>query len=439
MFEADRSYVFRNIRIINPSSRTSGDFTGEVWIDRGILKAIANRLESIPDSSEVVDANGWVIGPGLVDLYAQSGEPGYEQRETLQSLGQAALAGGFTQVGLLPTTDPVVDTPDRVQAIHNAASRTAPRWLPYAAITQNASGDSLTELAELKDAGAIAFCDNHPIASLPLLRRFLEYVHPLQTPIFLWPQEPALASGAMLEGEWSIRLGVKGICAAAEPLAIAQILELVALTHTPVHLMRVSQARSIELVRQAHSSGLPVTASTTWMHLLLRDRDIEPFHYHPALHLAAPLGTERDRQALIAAVKDGTIAAIATDHTPYAFEEKTVSFAEAPPGAIGLELALALLWNELVKSGMMSAEEVWAALSTHPASALGISAPQLTVGEPANCTIFDPKFAWRVDEQSLNSLSAATPYWHKTIAGKPIACWNQGACWSLKQSESSIR
>ncbi|MEM9536491.1 MAG: dihydroorotase [Cyanobacteria bacterium P01_E01_bin.45] len=445
MFEADRSYVFQNIRIINPSldvtqttelsggrDLTGGDSTGDVWIDKGVLKAIAARIEGIPDGSEVVDASGWVIGPGLVDLYAQSGEPGYEQRETLQSLGQAALAGGFTQVGLLPTTHPVVDTPDRLQAILNQASTFAPQWLPYAAITQNAAGESLTELAELNDSGAIAFCDNHPIASLPLLRRFLEYVHPLQMPILLWPQEPALAGGAMLEGEWSIRLGVKGICAAAEPLAIAQILELVALTNTPVHLMRLSQARSVELVRQARSSGLPISASTTWMHLLLCDRDIEPFHYHPALHLAAPLGTERDRQALIEAVKDGAIAAIATDHTPYTFEEKTVSFAEAPAGAIGLELALPLLWQELVKSGTMSAEELWAALSTHSASVLGIAAPQLTVGEPANCTIFDPDLTWNVDEQSLSSLSAATPYWHKTVKGKPLACWHHGNCWSHK-------
>ncbi|MGK7913850.1 MAG: dihydroorotase [Synechococcus sp.] len=433
MFESDRSYVFQRIRILDPSdiSQRLGR-TGDVWIDRGILKTSAERIDDIPDGSEIVDASGWVIGPGLVDLYAQSGEPGYEQRESLQSLGQAALAGGFTHVGLLPTTHPVADTPDRLQAILGHPSTPSPQWLPYAAITQNTAGNSLTELAELSDSGAIAFCDNHPIASLTLLRRFLEYVHPLQMPVLLWPQEPELAGGAMLEGDWSIRLGVKGICAAAEPLAIAQILELVALTNTPVHLMRLSQARSVELVRQARSSGLPVSASTTWMHLLLCDRDIEPFHYHPALHLRAPLGTEADRQALISAIKDGTITAIATDHTPYTFEEKTVSFAEAPPGAIGLELALPLLWQELVKSETMSAEDLWAALSTHPASVLGLSSTHLTLGEPANCTIFDPELVWQIDEQSLNSLSAATPFWHKTVAGKPIACWNQGICWNLR-------
>ena len=433
MFESDRSYVFQHIRIINPSeSNQLADRLGDVWIEDGVLKAIEDRIENIPNGSEVIDASGWVMGPGLVDLYAQSGEPGFEQRETLHSLGQAALAGGFTRVGLLPTTHPAVDTPDRLQAILNAAVHPALQCLPYAAITQNAAGKSLTELAELKDSGAIAFCDNHPVASLPLLRRFLEYVHPLRTPVLLWPQEAALAGGAMLEGEWSIRLGVKGICAAAEPIAIAQILELVALTGTPVHLMRLSQARSIELVRQARASGLPVSASTTWMHLLLRDRDIEPFHYHPALHLQAPLGTEADRQALIAAVKDGTVAAIATDHTPYTFEEKTVSFAEAPPGAIGLELALPLLWQEMVTAGTMSASDIWTALSLHPASVLGITPPELVVGEPANCTIFDPELTWHIDEQSLHSLSAATPYLNGTVTGKPIACWHNNACWSLK-------
>ena len=428
MFESPRSYIFQRIRIINPSTHT--DSIGDVWIEGGILKAIEERIEGIPDGSKWVDASKWVIGPGLVDLYAQSGEPGFEQRETLQSLGQAALAGGFTQVGLLPTTQPVVDTPDRLQAILNHTSDSAPQWLPYAAITQSARGESLTGLAELKASGAIAFCDNYPIASLSLLRRCLEYVHPLQAPVLLWPQEPSLAGGAMLEGEWSIRLGVKGTYAAAEPIAIAQILELVAVTGTPVHLMRLSQARSVDLIRQAHINGLPVSASTTWMHLLLRDRDIEPWHYHPALHLHAPLGTETDRQALVAAVKDSTIAAIATDHTPYTFEEKTVAFAEAPPGAIGLEQALPHVWQEIVAKGSLSALEVWTALSNQPASVLGITPPKLTVGEQANCTIFDPELAWRIDEKSLHSLSAATPYWHQDMVGKVIACWHNGDCWS---------
>ena len=428
MFESDRSYVFQQIRIIDPATKT--DKIGDVWLEQGAIKAIENRIETPPDGAEPIDATGWILGPGLTDLYAQSGEPGFEQRETMQSLGKAALAGGFTQVGLLPTTHPVIDTPDRIQAILNhRAMGSSPCWHPYAAITQNASGHSLTELAELREAGAVAFCDNYPITSLPLLRRVLEYVRPLNTPpILLWPQEPSLAEGAMLEGEWSIRLGIKGVCAAAEPMAIAQIIELVALTGTPVHLMRISQARSVELLQLARVSGLPISASTTWMHLLFRDCDIEKLHYHPALHLHAPFGTEKDRQALLAGIKAGIIAAIATDHTPYTFEEKTVAFAEAPPGAIGLELALPMLWQELVKPNALSAVQLWSALSEQSATVLGVSPTRLKIGKPANCTIFNPKLSWQVNEKSLCSLSATTPYLNQEIMGKVIACWKGGVC-----------
>ena len=433
MFESDRSYVFRQIRIIDPATNT--DRLGDVWLEAGSIKAIESRIETPPDGTELVDAQGYILGPGLVDLYAQSGEPGFEQRETMQSLGDAAVAGGFTHVGLLPNTEPAIDTPDRIQAILNRQSNgIAPCWHPFAAITQNAGGQSLTELVELRDKGASAFCDNRPIASLPLLRRFLEYVRPLNTPILLWPQERSLAGGAMLEGEWSIRLGMEGISAAAEPLAIAQIIELVALTRTPVHLMRVSQARSVELLQQARSAGLPISASTTWMHLLMRDRDIQHFHFHPALHLHAPLGTEGDRQALLAGIKAGIVSAISTDHTPYTFEEKMVAFANAPPGAIGLELALSMLWQGLVQSNALTAVQLWSALSLQPATILGIAAPRLTVDAPANCTILNPNLLWQVNEQSLHSLSAATPYLNREISGKVIACWVEG----MPQSGSTL-
>lgn len=429
MFDIDRSYIFQQIRILDPASKTNR--VGDVWIERGKLQAIEDRIESIPDGAEPVDAQGWVMGPGLIDLYAQSGEPGFEQRETLHSLANAALAGGFTQVGLLPTTDPVVDTPDAIQAIlDHRASNGPPHWLPFAAMTHGTRGESLTELAELVDSGAIAFCDNRPIDSLPLLRRMLEYAHPLKIPILLWPQATSLAGGGMLEGQWSIRAGVKGSCTAAEPLAVAQIIELVALTETPVHLMRLSQARSVALVRQAQSTALPITASTTWMHLLFADRDIETYHYHPALHLHVPLGSDSDRQALVDAVQDGTLSAIATDHTPYTFEEKTVAFAEAPAGAIGLELALPLLWQRLVMEGGISSVELWSVLSQKPAAILRLPSPTLAIGESANCTIFVPDRSWTLNRQSAYSLSTATPYWNQEIKGQVIACWSNGRCWN---------
>ncbi|WP_017324798.1 dihydroorotase [Synechococcus sp. PCC 7336] len=424
MFASDRSYLLNQIRIVDPAG--VGDRLGDVWIAGGVLRAIEDSLQ-VPEGTDIVDGRDWAIGPGLVDLYAQSGEPGFEQRETVESLGKAAIAGGFTQVALLPTTHPVADDPAQLEAIRQQARPGhTPHWHPLAAITRAARGETMTELAELAASGAAGFCDGRPIDSVPLLRRLLEYVQPLGKPLLLWPQERSLAGGAMLEGEWSVRLGLKGIPSVAESIAVATAIELVRYTHTPIHLMRLTQARSLELVESARAAGLPVTASTSWMHLLLCDRDVELFHYHPALHLHAPLGTATDRQALIDAVRAGTLSAIATDHTPYTFEEKTVSFAESPPGAIGLELALPMLWQQLVETDRLSATELWSALSVGPAKVLQAIAPKLDLGQPANCTILAPYKTWTCDRQSMHTLSAATPWWGQTVTGKVLGCWLDG-------------
>ncbi|MEO1134081.1 MAG: dihydroorotase, partial [Cyanobacteria bacterium J06639_1] len=381
----------------------------------------------IPEGAEIIDARGWAIGPGLVDLYARTGEPGYERRETLDSLARAALAGGFTQVALLPSTDPVTDTPAQVARIrqHHQVGLT-PHCLPLAAVTRGRCGESMTDFAELAEMGAIAFCDDSELLPLELLRRVLDYLAPLQKPLFIWPCHAELAGrGVMQEGARSLQLGLRGVPAMAETAAVAAVLEMLSPHSPPVHFMRLSQARSLELVSQARQSHLSVSASTTWMHLLLCDRDIETYRYHPALHLHSPLGTNSDREALIDAVRAGEIA-IATDHSPYAFEEKNVPFAPAPPGAIGLELALPLLWQHLVSTEKLSALALWTALSVHPARILGLEPPQLHAKSGANCILFDPDRTWVVDTNTLHSQSSATPWLGKTLAGKVLGCWLDG-------------
>jgi dihydroorotase len=255
----------------------------------------------------------------------------------------------------------------------------------------------------------------------------LEYLQPLQKPVLLWPQERSLAgAGVMQEGDWSVRLGLNGIPAAAEVTAVASVLELVRAIGTPVHLMRLTQSRSLDLVQQAQQTGVPVTASTTWMHLLLTDADIERWPYHPSLHLHAPLGTAADRQALLAGVTAGIVGAIASDHTPYTFEEKTVAFEEAPPGAIGLELALPLLWQELVGKRTLDALTLWSALSNRPAQYLNCPMPELQTGAAANLVMFAPDRSWTVSHQTLHSLSQATPWLGRTLNGKVLGCWLGG-------------
>jgi dihydroorotase len=419
------STLLRNVRILDPF--TSTDRVGDIWIAADQIEAIGFPLADLrADTSDtsIIDGSGWVVGPGLVDLYAHSGEPGFEQRETLASLGKAALAGGFTQVALLPTTHPVLDHAE--QLIHRlgpSSGAAMPRWIPLVAFTQEAKGDRLTELAELAQLGAVGFCDDAPRPSLLLLQKLLEYLQPLAKPLLLWAWDRTLAqNGVIFEGASALQLGLKGISPAAETVALASILELIRRSPTPVHFMRISQARSVDLIAQAQAEGLPVTASTTWMHLVLTEQAIHRYTYDASLRLDPPLVSSPDQAALVEAVRAGVLRAIATDHHPYTFEEKTVPFADAPAGAIGLELALPLLWSELVSTGRLAALDLWSALSLGPARCLHLPPPHLQAGSRANLVVFDPNQAWRVDRQTLQSQSQATPWWQQSLQGRILAC-----------------
>lgn len=281
----------------------------------------------------------------------------------------------------------------------------------------------MTELAELAAApGIIGFTDAQPIGSLALLRRLLEYLKPLGKPIALLPYDRQLVgNGVMREGSESIRFGLPGNPAIAETSALAAILELVAAIRTPVHIMRVSTARSVELIADAKQRGLPITASTDWMHLLLDTKAVSS--YDPNLRLEPPLGNSTDLAALRLGVRSGILDAIAIDHTPYSYEEKTVTFAEAPPGAIGLELALPLLWQNLVETGEFSALELWRSLSTRPSECLQLSPSAIAPGLPAELTLFDPQQPWNVNRQSLKSLSNNTPWLGKQLVGRVVTTW----------------
>jgi dihydroorotase len=250
-------------------------------------------------------------------------------------------------------------------------------------------------------------------------------VKPFDLPVALWPCDRKLAgNGVAREGVQSITLGLPGNPAIAETSALAALLELVEATGTAVHIMRVSCDRSIELIQTAKQRGLPVTASTTWMHLLLdTDAIAGTFHslpFDPNLRLEPPLGNPKDRLALIKAVKEGVLDAIAIDHSPYTYEEKTVAFADAPPGAIGLELALPLLWQNLVKTGQLSALELWQVLSTKPSICLRQNLATIAPGSQAELTLFDPQQPWKVEPKNLKSLSVNTPWSERQLIGRVI-------------------
>lgn len=422
--------LLQQVRLLDPVTET--DRVADVLIEDGIVRAIADSLADYPSEAIVQNCQNLILGPGLVDLYSHSGEPGAEDRETLTSLMQAAAAGGFTRVALLPDTTPALDTPASIAWLRNRAdvlrdphalqSASLPRLYPWAALTIGVQGQQMTELAELATTGIVGFADGKPLKNWLLVRRVLEYLRSQNQPIALWACDPDLTgNGAMREGQESIRFGLPGVPAIAETAALSALLECVEMIGTPVHLMRISTARSVELIRAAKARGVPVTASTSWIHLLLSSTAVGS--YDPNLRLNPPLGNPADQAALIQGLREGTLDAIAIDHTPYTYEEKTVAFAEAPAGTIGLELALPLLWQAFVATGEWPAIQLWRALSTHPAHCLRQMPATIVPDQPAEMLLFDPSKPWRVDERSLLSLASNTPWLGQEITGRVVKTW----------------
>ncbi len=421
------SELLQQVRVLDPVSETEA--IADVLLANGRIQEITPQIKDFPSDTIVTNCQGLILAPGLVDLYSHSGEPGYEDRETLLTLAQAATAGGFTRLNILPDTLPPLDNPaelallkQRQQKIQSSLS--APVEINFwSNLTVGGKGEQMSELAELCTAGVTGFTDASSLGDLALVRRLLEYLQPFNKPVALKAVDTHLrGNGVMREGACSLRYGLPGNPAMAEAAALAALLEVVAAVGTKVHIMAISTARSVELIAEAKSRGVPVTASTSWLHLLLDSQDARS--YHPNLRLEPPLGNPEDRIALIEGVKEGIIDAIAADHSPYTYEEKTVAFAEAPPGAIGLELMLPLLWQNLVVPGILSALDLWRVLTVKPQNCLGKKLLPLTPGMKVELVLFAPQKTWQVERKNLYSLSSNTPWWGKEIVGRVIKVWN---------------
>ena len=404
--------LFKQVRILSADSSSNiAEPFADVFVDSDHQIHLNFDQSQIPQETNIDQRSGVVLGTGLIDLYSTSSEPGHESKETISELVQAAKNGGFATIGILPNTQPAIDDIAALEFWRNVQQKHGNILQPWGAITKGLEGKQLTDIAELAES-VIGFTDSKPISNLLLVRRAMEYIKPLGKHIALFPQNPDLTgTGVIREGKWSLQYGMTGYPAAAETTALAALIELVRLTKAPSHFMRLSTAQSVELIYQAKNDGLPVTASATWLHLCHCDRDLAT--YDPNLRLSPPLGSEGDRLALIAGIKSGVIDSIAIDHTPCAYEEKVVPFEVAPVGAIGLEFALPVLWQNLVITGLLTASELWQAISVNPAKILGLAPPKLS-------TLFDPSLEWLAKDSAIASQSRNSNYMGRSLIGKVL-------------------
>jgi dihydroorotase len=406
--------LFRQVRYLDPVNGI--DRVTDALVTNGILTELRDDLQDCPAEATEQDGHGKILAPGLVDLYSHSGEPGREAEETMLSLLAAAAAGGFVRLNILPDTLPAIDNSaivTKIQSSYQAAKSQlayAPDLEVWGALTHGVQGESMSDLQDLVDSGIVGFADGRPIDNLQLVQRLLEYLQPYQKPIMLWPLDRQLAGGGVARmGSAALRLGLVGNPVCSETAALSAILEIVAELMVPVHIMRLSTARGVELVAAAQQQGLPVTASVTWLHLLGSTAILDS--YDTSWRLDPPLGNEVDRVALVAGVKAGVIGVIAVDHYAHSYEDKKVGFGEAPVGSIGLELALPVLWEKLVVPGHLTALNLWRGLSCGAAVCCGSEVPQELV-------LFDPTLKWVANKQHLRSKSANTPWFDKVISGQ---------------------
>ena len=400
-------------RLIDPA--TGFDQAGDLAIAGGHIVAIGNVPADFQPEQRI-DATGCVVAPGLVDLAARLREPGHEHEGMLESELAAAAAGGVTSLVCQPDTDPVLDEPGLVEMLKLRARKLSRcRLFPLGALTRGLAGETLTEMVELTEAGCVGFSQaDVAVRDTQVLQRALQYASTFGYTAWLRPQDPWLGAGVAAKGAMATRLGLSGVPVSAETVALHTVFELVRETGARVHLCRLSSAAGVALLRAAKAEGLPVTADVSINSLHLTDLDIGFFN--PSMRLVPPLRQQRDRDALRAALADGTLDALVSDHTPVGADEKNLPFAEAVPGATGLELllSLALKWGEDSGAGLLRA---LATITHEPVRVLGdaigslaSSAGRLAVGGVADVCVFDPAARWMVRPAQLLSQGRHTPF-----------------------------
>ena len=407
--------LIRGGRVIDPASGHDG--IADVLIEDGRILAIESAIEA--DAPTIIDAEGLVVAPGLVDMHVHFREPGYEYKEDVKSGSRAAAYGGFTTVACMPNTNPPLDNEALVNRIVRLGNEHGLcRVHPIAAITKGQKGTELTEMKILEEAGAVGFSDDGvPVESSRVMRRALEYSRITSKPIISHSEDTALSAGGhMHEGRVSAMLGIPGIPSASEDAAVARDARLCEITGARLHICHVSSARSVHVIREAKARGVQITGEASPHHFTLTDEAVMGFDANTKMN--PPLRSEEDRLALIEGLKDGTLDAIATDHAPHAELEKLVEFDQAPFGILGLETALPLTLTSLVDEGHLDLPTAIERLTLAPAEILGVEAGTLKPGAEADVVLFDPKERREFTPADIGSKSKNSPFLGTEMTGR---------------------
>ncbi|MCX2563799.1 dihydroorotase [Acetobacter thailandicus] len=417
--------LFENVRLIDPAA--SLDQPGRLLVRNGIIEAIDQAgAEGRPEEAVSIDGRGAVLCPGLVDMRVEIGEPGYEYRETVASAARAASAGGITTIAVLPTCKPAIDNPALVRLLRSRGEETgAITILPYGALTKGCEGKELAEIGLLHEAGAIAFTDGaRAVDPARLMRLALSYAGGFNALVVQHPEEPSLAgSGCATAGNLATRLGLGGIPSAAEAIMIARDIRLAEMTGGKLHFAHVSTAEGLELIRQAKKRGLAITCDTAPHYFDLNENAIEGFRTYAKF--SPPLRPESDRLAVCAALADGTIDAIASDHMPRDADDKRLPFAQAATGGAGMATLLGVTLTR-VHDGTLSLSDALALLTSKPAALLKSSAGTLTKGAAADLCLFSPEQSWLVEAGKLPGRGQNTAFDGRALEGLVLGTWKAG-------------
>lgn len=410
--------LLRNGRVIDPSQNL--DRVADLWLADGKVVDIGSHPGTAADKT--LDCTGMIVSPGLIDMHVHLREPGREEDETIATGTAAAVAGGVTAVACMPNTEPALDSRAAAEFVILQAKRAGNCMVfPIGAVTKNREGKELAELGGLVEGGAVAFTDDGaPVYSAEIMRRALEYCRMFDRAVLVHAEILELTQGGVMnEGFVSMQLGLRGMPAVAEDIMIYRDIVLAELTGGRVHILHVSTAGGVDLIRQGIAKGIRVSGEACPHHFILTDEEMRRFDSN--YKMSPPLRTQKDVDAILAGLTDGTLSVLATDHAPHAPEKKERELDQAPNGIVGLETFLPLCVTYLIEPGHLSWPDMLAKMTVNPAKVLGIDRGTLQPGRPADVTVIDPKVKWAIDVGEFKSKSRNSPFHGHPVTGRAVA------------------